>query len=248
MNEEDSYAISFTLLKFIGFFQMINPNSPKRFGYSIYHMIHIFLVVLTTTVAVTGLTGLIYHNNDSLNNGFQNIRILFSIAVQTIGNIKVIITICNADELWKTFEIAHESFSSNKYCKKNRFKVLNCRKHFRRTSIWYIIIFYMAAFFWILLPNVVNIDETATNNYIRKINILNLKYPIKVETYNTYYNAIYVIEAIVCVYSIFGLILFDIFLFEELQLISIQYEMLSSAYENMVFIDQNEDGKSIYYF
>jgi len=246
MEKNGNYAMSFTLLKLTGFYQMINPNSPKMFGYNIYHLIHIFLVVFTSTVAVTGLTGLVYNNDDPLQNGFQDMQILFAISCLTVGNIKVIIIICNANKIWKTFDVEHQSVFSNKYYQKNHFKIKDCREHSRRTLTWYIFIFYTAAVFWILLPNIVNIDETATNKCIRKINILNLKYPIKLEIYNTYYNAFYVIEAIFCGYVVFGLVVFDIFILAKLQLISTQYDILSSAYEHIIFIDKNENSKLVY--
>jgi len=246
MNKDEYYAMSFTLLKSIGFYQMVNPNSPKMFGYNIYHLIHISLVVFTSAVAVIGLTGLVYNNDDSLKKGFQDMQILFIMSCLTIGNMKVIIIICNANKIWKTFDVEHQSFFSNKYCHRNHFKIKDCREHSRRTLTWYIFIFLTAAVFWVLSPKIVNTNETATNKFIRKINILNLKYPIKLETYNTYYNAFYVIEAIFCLYGVFGLVVFDIFLLARLKLISTQYDILSSAYENIILIGKNKNSKLVY--
>jgi len=247
MDTEKKFSVNFILLKLIGLYQMVNPKSPKMFGYNIYHVIHVFIVVLTTLVTVIGLTGLVYNNDKSLNNSFQDMQMLFYIACITVGNIKIIIIICNADEIWKTFDVEHESFLSNKYCKKNFFKINNCRKQSIRTLSLYIFLFYMAGILWIILPIIVNTDEIVINKNIHKNNVVNLRYPIKVETYNIYYNWLYVIETILCGYCTFGLVVFDIFILAKLQLIATQYDILSSAYENIVFIDENEEGKSVYY-
>lgn len=248
MNKEKNYAISFFPLKYIGFYQMVNPNSPKMFGYYNSHMIHIFLIMLTTIVTVIGLTGFVYNNDEPLKNEFQYMQIYFTSTLQMFANIKSIMIICNADEVWKTFFVANETILSNKYCKKNRWKIMNSKEYSRRTLILYVFVFFMTAMFWILLSIFLNIVEPATNKYIRKINIFNLKYPIKVETYNKYYSVVYIIEAILCFYCAFGLVAFDVFILAELQLISTQFEILSSVYEDSVNIDENEDGKSIYYF
>jgi len=247
MNKEEKYAMSFTLLNFIGFYQMVNPNSPKMFGYNIYHVIHMCIVVLSTTVTVLGLTGFVYNNDEPLNDGFQNMQMLFFITCITVGNLKVIMVICNADELWNLLNIAHESFLSSTYCQQNYYKLKNCGEKTVRILLWYIFLFYMTAVSWITLPNIVNIDETANDNNIRKKSIANLKYPIKVKTYNTYYNTIYVTESLMTCYSTCGLVLFDIFLLSMLKLISVQYEIVSSAYQHLEFKSGNENGNWLYF-
>jgi len=160
-----------------------------------------------------------------------------------LGTTRAAVVIYNADELWKLFNISRESFLSNKYSKKNYFRMKNCKEQSVKTLVWYIFFFYMTALLWILLPNIKIIDETATNMVTRKINVLNLRYPITAETYNTYYIIIYVIEGILTSFCAFELAMFDIFLISTLQLISTQYEMVSSAYQNIALNVQNESGE-----
>lgn len=249
MNSEEKYLINFTILKCIGFYQLVNPSSPKMFGYNVYRVIHISMVVLTTTVTVIGLTGFVYNNDEFINTSFKDMQVLFYLACITVGNLKIFIVIYNADEIWKLFNIAHELFLSSKFCKMNYFKIKCCGEQAVRTLHCYLIIFCMTAILWILLPNIVNTDEAFTNKNNRKLNVVNLRYPVTTETYNTYYNRFYVLEVILCSYCTFGLVLFDIFLFVMLQLISTEYDIVSSAYENniRVFHDENEDGKLLLY-
>jgi len=203
------------------------------------------LVILTTSITVVGLTGFIYSTDVYINNDFEDMQLLFYIACITVSNIKVVIIIYNSDEIRKLFDLSHESFLSNKYCKK-KYQMKNFKKQSVRTFVWYIFFFYSTALLWILLPNTKIIDET-TNMIIRKNNVLNLKYPITVKTYNTYYNIFYVIESILTIYCGFELIMFDVFLLSTLQLISTRYEMVSSAYQNIVLNVQNESRELKYY-
>lgn len=255
MKTEKNYAINLTLFKIIGFYQLIDPDAVKIYGYNIYKIINIMLVTITTVITVVGLSGYTYQiDNYSLDDVFKSMKTLFYIACITIGNVKMIIIICNAEKLLKLFNIAHESFFSNKYCRQKYFKLVHHGHRLSTIFIWYFILFMSTGIMWMIVPIVIlnnhHVDniQTQNNENIPKINVINLKYPISVNTYNKFYNTIYVIESVMTLYSAYGLVIFDIFLIAILQVISTYYEIISSAYEHIPFTDKllkTENGKSI---
>lgn len=171
---------------------------------------------------------------------------LFYLACITVGNWKIIFIIYNSKTIFELFDIANDSFLSNKHCKKNFYKLVDCGKSFSKIFPWYFFLFFMTAFTWITMPLILNNQgSTKINENIRIVNVVNLRYPITVKTYNSFYKELYIMEAIMCSYGAFGLVIFDVFLIAMLKLISTQYEIISSAYESLEFITLNDVGKFI---
>lgn len=250
MNTDKKYAINLKILKIFGFYQLVDPDGTKMYGYNIYKIVHITLVAITTMITGLGLSGFTYKTNySSLDDIFRTMQMIFYIACITVGNIKMMIIVCNVDKLWNVLNIAQETFFSNKYCRENYFKLVKHRNRFSFIFALYFFIFIMTGVSWCIVPIVVLNDHRVENNtkpLTNKINIINLKYPIPVNTYNEFYNTIYVIESIMVIYSAYGLALFDIFLFAILQLISAYYEIISSAYEHVQFASRRKYGESIF--
>ncbi|XP_060849480.1 odorant receptor 67a-like [Rhopalosiphum padi] len=246
---EKNYAFDLTLFKIIGYYQMIDPNSKKIFGYNIYNVINMAIVIFTSIVTVIGLSGFFYKPDNITYEkiSFKDIQILFYLACIMIGNLKIAITIYNAKAIWKSFNVAHESFLSNKYWKQNKHKINNCGKKFARIFPWYFFMFLMTAFAWSIVPIVVNnhvaSKETQINENIYITNIANMRYPITAKTYNKFYKIFYVSEFIVVCYSAYGLAVFDLLILGLLQLMATHYEIIASAYENFICKIENENGK-----
>lgn len=249
---EKKYAFNLTLFKTIGYYQMVDPNSKKIFGFNIYNVINITLVIFTSIMTVIGLSGFFYKidNITSEENSFKGIQMLFYLSCIVLGNLKIAITVYNADAIWKLFNVAHESFLSNKYCKQEKYKLNNCGKQFARIFPWYFFMFFMTAFAWSTIPIVVNYNsasnETQNNENIYMTNIANLRYPITVKTYNKFYKSFYVLEFIMVWYSAYGLVVFDLFIVALLKLLTTHYEIIASAHENFKYKAENEDGEFKY--
>lgn len=254
MSADEKYAINLTLFKIIGFYQLVDPNGPKMFGYNVYKLVNITLITVTTVITVVGLSGFVYTSNNSKDDIFKIMQLLFYIACITVGNMKMIIIIYNAKQIWNLFNIAHESFLSSENCRKYYLNLKCCGKRFERTFQWYIFIFFMTAFLWIVVPIIIlnnhQIGHTKTQNNENTymINVVNLKYPITVNTYNTFYKFIYVMEVMIVLYSAYGLVAFDTFLIAILQLISTHYEIISLAYENLECNVKNQYSEFIFIY
>ncbi|CAI6361034.1 unnamed protein product [Macrosiphum euphorbiae] len=243
---EEKYAFNLTLFKTIGYYQMIDPNSKKIFGFNVYNVINITLVIFTSIMTVIGLSGFLYKSDNitSEENSFKDIQMLFYLSCIVLGNLKIAITAYNADAIWELLNVAHESFLSNKYCKQDKYKLYNCGKRFARIFPWYFFMFIMTAVAWSVVPIVVNNHAATQNNeHIYMTNIANLRYPITVKAYNTFYKGFYALEFIMVWYSAYGLVVFDLFIVALLQLLATHYEIISSTYENFKYKAENKDGK-----
>ncbi|XP_050059676.1 odorant receptor 67a-like [Aphis gossypii] len=245
---EKNYAFDLTLFKTIGYYQMIDPNCKKIFGFNIYNVINMMIVVFTSIITVIGLSGFFYKPNDITYEkiSFKDIQILFYLACIVVGNLKICITIYNAKTIWKLFKVAHDSFLSNNYWKQNKHKINKCGKKFAKIFPWYLFIFLMTAFAWSIVPIVVNnhvaSKETQNDENIYMTNVVNMRYPITAKTYNKFYKGFYVLEFIVVWYSAYGLVVFDLLTLGLLQLLATHYEIIASAYENFK-MTKNENGK-----
>lgn len=247
MDKQEEYAMDFTFLKIIGFYQLIDQNGLKIFNLKLCNVINILLIVFTTTTTVIGLVGFVYKTDESMENSFKNMQTIFYIACITVANLKMITIMRNADKLWDFFNIAHKSFLSNEYCIKNYYKIVDCGKYIKRTSPVYFLVFCITGLSWIIIPTISNnnvlSDETQKNQNFHKANVVNMNYPIAAKTYYTYYNVFYLFETIMFSYAVYGLVVFDIFLISILQILCVQYEIITSAYENLRFKADDEDGE-----
>lgn len=120
MIKENKNAINLTLLKHIGFYQIVDPNSPKIVGVNVYIVLHLLFIIFITIMAIIGLSGISYKSYEYLNNDLhQYMKTLFYLGCISVGNFKMITTIYNADIIWDLLDVVHASFLKSKHCNKN---------------------------------------------------------------------------------------------------------------------------------
>lgn len=252
MNKEKKYGTYLMFLKFIGVYQMLDPNTKRVFNINIYALINMILIIITTIMTVIGLTGFVYNTDDSMDIGLKKMQMIFYIFSILSGNLKIITILYNSKAIQKLFSITQESFlSSKRYKIMYNFKMENCRKQMLKYYPWYLLIFIFTAVTWITTPIIVNTmaNKEIQNNYaIHRVNVVNMKYPINEETYNTFYYVIFVLESVMCMYCGFGLVIFDLLIFTFLAIIATQYEMIIYAYESLKFEDERNYGEYCLYY
>lgn len=128
MNKQKVYDTNLMVFKLIGVYQLIDPDSQKKFDFNIYHLVNIVLIIFTKSMTILGLSGFVYkvHKDTYNNNDVDTVFIMFYIVCSIIGNFKILVIIYNAKKFWNVFEITHESFLSNDFCKRNYYKIVNC--------------------------------------------------------------------------------------------------------------------------
>jgi len=190
LDKDEQITVYIKLFRWCGLYQLVHPEGPRVFGYRLYGLINIVLVVFTTTFTALGFVGFVYKLEESFDTGFQNMQRLFATACIVVGNLKITTIIWNADKIYELFNIAHETFLLSKHLKKNNTHVKSSG-HFWRTFPWYFVLLYTSLFLWVTTPVILNlyfVDESeliAMN--VPKPNFFHLKYPVRTTIYNSYF-------------------------------------------------------------
>lgn len=244
-----NHAINLTLFKLSGFYQIVDKNTSKVFGYNVYQLLHVLLSTISATITVIGISGLFYQVDGSREYDLKlYMRLFSSIIFVLLGYFITYTVITNANNIQNLFDIAHESFSKSEHCKQLFYKMEIFGKNFTTYYLLYVLLFFMTALAYILLPIFWNdngelIEITQSNDNFLMVNVLNYMYPITMNIYNKFYMTIYIMESIVCAYSFYVVFTFDILVITLLNIISTQYEIILSAYGILELRDEEQNGK-----
>lgn len=249
MNKEKNYAINFTLFKTMGVYQMVDPSTKKLFGFNIFHFVIFTITIFSTITTILGLYGFFFEAHTYETTDSEIVFLLLYLLCIIIGTYKTVKIITNANKIWSLFNVLHDSFLSNKHSKRNFYKIIKCGE---QTSTFFSVYFYLMAItvtLYTMVPIILNIyfhsDQTLQTETIRKVNILNLRYPISTETYNAFYKVVYVMEFIIVIFIGFGEIAFDILTMTINMIISAQYENIALACEALKPQVDNKNGNLI---
>lgn len=243
----NEYSINLTLLKRIGFYQIVDPGSPKAFGINIFILINMLMIVVSTAVALTGFYGFTSVTNNPVHNIYTDVQVFSSLTFFMIANLRIITIIKNADKMFNLLKILHRSFLSNKLCKNSFDKQVRCGTQFANIFYpLYLIAYFLATILWGIVPLVrnMNVDDDIQNiQNFRKNNVINIYYLVSGDTYNKYFSVFYVIEFIITAYCSYVLVIFDLFITLILQMITVQYEIVSTAYAKLEINADNDCGE-----
>lgn len=208
LENKEEYIFSFILLKCIGLYQIIDPNTKKLFGYNLYHIfICLFGLILFCITSMFPIS-LYYWSKD------------FVAIVYTIGcseNLifsycKMLLILYYSQDIWNCMDVTNINFITYEKYNRNVFK--NWKKISHRVTLVYCIMSILILTMWILYPLIFNTTFTIKNldgsysNY--KLNVLNMYLPISDEVYNHHYAIIYSVEIIGFITYFYFLTIFDI--------------------------------------
>lgn len=199
-------------------------------------------------MTILGLSGFFYkvHNTNYNNSDVDVIFIIFYVVCITIGNLKVIIIMFKARELWNMLGVTDETFLSNTFYKRNYYKIVKCCDILSKFFNLYFSFLLITLTSYAIVPIVLNAHSingsTQNTETIQKMNIINLKYPFTVETYNALFKLFYASECILLFYIGFGVFALDLLSMTILVVISAQYKLIASAFEVLEHRVDDEDG------
>lgn len=245
MNKENKNAIHFTLFKIIGVYQMADPSSIKIFGFNVYHLVNITLIILSIVMTIFGLFGFFFINNDICESS-DLVLIIFFVACIMVGHFKTSMIIYNANNIWSLFNVSHERFLSSRHSKRHFDKVVKCGDRLSKFFNGYFCLMLITMTLYAMIPIIINYhfaaNKTLHGETIRKINIINLKYPITTEIYNAFYVVFYIMECILLFCVAYGIFAFDLFAMTILMIMSVLYEVVALAFEDLEEPVDNENG------
>lgn len=250
MSKRNICTIDTTLFRRFGLHQIVNPNGPKKFGFNKYILIHIALFIFMMILTIIGISGYIYDFGESTNKfHITIIDMQFFCAIDCIflASSKILTIFFYRNKMFNLFNIMHESFFLSKQCKKN-YDHVKFKKHYKKTFYLNLCFLIGSIFLWIISPIIlilINSFSTKPQTYIRKPNIVNFNYPVSNYTYNLYYTIFYILEGIITIYSVYCIVLFDVFMYAILQLIANYYTVVSYTFEHFDFKIKNKNSEFI---
>jgi len=87
-------------------------------------------------------------------------------------------------------------------------------------------------------PFIANEEYTEPNTAHRHKNIINIKFPVTVKTYNNYYFVFYLMEVAVGFCIVYGSVLIDAYLMSFCWIISAQYQSVTKAFTTFGYNEQ----------
>lgn len=220
------------LAKYIGLDHILNPDSAKLNGYNVYHVVSVFLIIYVILVSIiTCINGLYYwkaHRNEAI--------LYFGIAETCLfSSYKMSTIIYRSKDISECLSISRFDFTSHS---RHRDKSLleQWRSRIIRITNMYAIVFILSTTLFVLSPMVIGPGESTNKTLNRSLsdyrpNVINLYAMLSAETYNKYFNAIYLVElSCICLF-VFFVIIFDTLLITLCLALSSQLQMIKVALE-----------------
>lgn len=208
---ENQYVFNSDVLKYMGVYQILDPNTRKIYGYNIYHIASVFIGLPMVTVSI--YCSFTLHN---LMNDMTAIILHFGGIINFLFAIyKMYSILYHSKHIWACLEIAGLDFISNRNYNRNVFTAWQKRT----VQIMYIylclilspiLIWFMSPY---LLQNATIVYRNMDGTYSRyRMNIINLYLVMSSEMYNSNFYIFYFIEVTIYVGYLYFSIIFDIIL------------------------------------
>lgn len=232
-------ALNLTMYKQLGFYQLLDPNGPKIYGYHIYSTVLKTFLIAVQFISIFGVLGFFIEMNDTVgadNKKTSSFEIIVILTNCTLSSLKMYTLLSNADVIWNMFDITCINFLQ---CVQNSEIITKklVKRCVQSTIITSLIAysFFGGMILWIMGPWFIA-NETHSdplNNIVsrRHENIINIKFPVTVKIYNQYFFAFYIMEIAIGFCIVYGSILVDAFLMSFCWIISAQYQSVTSAYK-----------------
>lgn len=226
----NNYIMNIKLAVYTGLYQMINPGSPKLFGYNAYHVIVIIYVAFIIVLLVMLSVGVFCY---WINDTQQFVMGLLQLVNYCFACVKVFTIILYSKKIWQCIEVTRVDFLTS--CKMYDSTLLNkcLLRSFRITNV-YSLFCYTLMVSWYIAPFVLRNSHMAIKQrdgtyWKYRHNVHNLYLPISAETYNEYFTQIYIMECVFGFSFIEFTVIFDIFIISMCLAISSQIETINNA-------------------
>lgn len=230
--DENKTILNVKLSKILGLYQILDPKSPKIFGYNVYQIIGMILLMIEAVLLSLSATG-IYYWMSSLT---YMIPLLGYSTCVLCTCYKMWILFQQPEQLRNCIEVACDDFMMNGHYG----SVLHQR--IQKKTAWitssYVILGLMILFIYIVTPYIFNENYVLLKGlngeeHEYHLSVFNLYFPVSNEEYNKYFVFFHVFELI------FGLIwviyshVFDLFAITMCYAISVQLKTINIAFATL---------------
>lgn len=238
MNSENVFngrpvALNLSTYKQLGYYQLLDPKGPHLYGCHFYRTILKIFLLVVQFITIFGVMGFFIEIEDSdASNGKSNsFELIIILTNCTLSSLKIYTLISNTKIIWDLFDLTCIDFlkcSRHSELITENF-VTRCKKSTKITK-WIARSFLIGLILWVMGPFIANEEYTAPNSSHRYQNIINIKFPVTVKTYNNYYFVFYFMEVAVGFCIVYGSVLVDAFLMSFCWIISAQYQSVTKAF------------------
>ncbi|XP_060881539.1 uncharacterized protein LOC132953015 [Metopolophium dirhodum] len=241
-------ALNLSTYKQLGYYQLLDPKGPHIYGYHLYKTILKIFLLIVQFITIFGVMGFFIKMEDtdtdpSKSNSFELIIILTNCS---LSSLKMYTLISNSKIIWDLFDLTRTDFlrcSRHSQLITENF-VKRCKKSTTITK-WIARSFLIGLILWVMGPFIANEEYTKPNTVHRHKNIINIKFPVTVKTYNNYYFVFYLMEVAVGFCIVYGSVLIDAYLMSFCWIISAQYQSVTKAFTTFGYNEQGSP-KDIY--
>lgn len=224
---------------------MLNPTGRRIFGWNAaYKMAVVAYNAVVLTLVVVACSGY-FVRREYFNTNTDHFNTSFCISHIFINFWRFGIVLNNSSSLWETLDVTKLTFCTSNACCKN----IRTLYKYRNVTFYvanFAVVFTVALLvMWLMSPlTLVAFKSPADSTDIRKPNILNLPFPVRLETYNKYYALFYIIEWSIATYVTCYMIFFDsLFIIICMSMIA-QYKVIARAFRYIGYEKTPPNGKT----
>lgn len=198
---KSDYSLDWKLARYMGLYQILNPNGVKIYGYNPYHIV--------ITGVILGSCVVMMLDSIALYNSMLDLSLyLYSITLIVLFCslfFKLWIIMRNSDKIWDCFEVTKSNILLYKGYDKKIFQRWSRRSE--RFSYGLAILLIFASIGWALSPVIFNNTYIVTKNIdgsVNKysLNIFNFNFMVTDTTYNRYFYVYFFIELVIYIFSV----------------------------------------------
>lgn len=206
---ESQHIFSFKVAKFLGLYQILNPNATKICGYNVYQIIIIPFLLYLSSIWLMSPFG--FYN--LLNDVTAFTLFLGCVLNFSFSCFKIVTFMYHSKDIWKSLDITRFDFLSYEHYDKNIFKKWQGKTI--RISYLCLFILYFALLIWTMSPfvlykNKVTLRKLDGSSNVYRLNVFNMFNMLSVsnEIHNKYFSVFHFAEGLILyIFLLFSMIL-----------------------------------------
>lgn len=245
MDRENKNIFNLRVAKFTTLYQILNPSTTKIYGYNVYHVLIVLLMLYMFTISMSLVASLYYLTNDIIG-----IALCFGYIENFIyACLKMINIIYYSKYIWKYTRVANASFMTYKHYNQNIYNSWQTR--LALLNKLYLIVTYVVLFAWGSTPFIFNhaslLIRRADDSVEKyRMNVYNLFMIFPAEKYNEHFMIFFSFELLTMTSYAYFTIIFDILIFTMTLALSCQLDAISDAISSIGHNKHASDNVKLY--
>jgi len=203
------------------------------------------MAVIVTCLVAFGTLGF-FIETDDVRNEVDRYLLIFIYLEFYHSMWKLIIFFYNANTVWEVFDVTWLNFMTSKSCCEHIAVMYKSRDKIKKMIVVYLAYVILAVSQWIIFPLMINSIIMFEDNNQRKLNVLDLWYPVTIYTHNQYYVLFYGLEITIVIFAPYILFLIDMYLIIISNMVIAHYEVLIRAFENIGYEKKTSAGNTFH--